>query len=110
MARRHWPSIGLLPLAVEMVEFGRSQNVAWLILRGAKRGSSDCRLAMASLAAAGRCMVEGLHLATVRICRRDCRGLPIDPVLDCLRAFVDRFGRPTKRKVDGEPGRLIRRC
>jgi hypothetical protein len=77
-----------------MVEFGRSQNVAWPILRGAKRGSRDCRLAVASLAAAGRCMVEGLHLATVRICRRDYRGLAPDSTLDSLGNSVDHYGLP----------------
>lgn len=72
-----------------MVEFGHSQNVAWLILGGAKRGSSDRRLAVASLAATGRCMVKGLHLAGVRICGRDCRGLAADSTLDSLGTSVD---------------------
>ncbi len=88
MAGRDWPSVGLLSLKVEMVEFGHSQNVAWPILSGAKWGSSDCRLAVASLATTGWCMVKGLHLATVRICDRDRRRLAIDSTLVYLRSFV----------------------
>jgi len=82
-----------------MVELGHSQNVAWPILSGANRGTSDCRLAVASLAATSRCMVEGLHLATVRICSRDCRGLAADSTLDSLGSSVDRFCPSTTKSA-----------
>ncbi len=74
-----------------MVEFDHSQIVVWPVLRGPKRGSCDCRLAVVGLAATGRSLVERLHLATVRIRRRDCRGLAVDSTLDSLGTSVDHY-------------------
>ncbi len=39
-------------------------------------------------------MVEGRHLATVRICGRDCRGLAVDSTLDSLGNSVDHYRLP----------------
>ena len=88
MARRHRSSAVLLPHSAEMAEGRISQIVAWPIRRLPSRSFSDCRMAVVGLAATGRPRVERLHLAEVRIRRRNCRGLTFTSILASRRCFV----------------------
>lgn len=97
MARRDSSSVDLLPLEVENAGRCHTLGVVCHVRGGDGRSLRYCRLAMAGLVATGRPLVERLHLAAVRFCRRYRRRLATASDACSLRNSLDHcaFSRTT---------------